>query len=325
VTDERIAITEGWIARHTPRGAGSGGRDAAIIDIAQDLLLRDLHTRGALAAIVFKGGTALRKLYAGNNGRFSLDLDFSLVSADDDPDAVVLELIDHIDGTSIGPFTYGVSERRGKWSLTVTSPYSSAEPTLSSKLDVSPPVWIDPTERGWVPMPVHATYGQPALPRLPVIRIEENIAEKISRLNRVTTARDMYDLAWLANHRRELGGMDHCLIRRLAVLKVWVDANGVAGANAHWKPGHEARAFAPDAWLSPRGADEFDLEDIGALAVPTPTVTELSTTVSNHYSFLADLDADETRLSAALEKDRQLALRLLAELPGHRLGVLGLY
>jgi hypothetical protein len=42
----RINITEGWIARHTPRGAGSGGRDAAIIDIAQDLLLRNSTPAG---------------------------------------------------------------------------------------------------------------------------------------------------------------------------------------------------------------------------------------------------------------------------------------
>ncbi|CAN5350085.1 nucleotidyl transferase AbiEii/AbiGii toxin family protein [soil metagenome] len=325
MTGDRINITDGWIARHTPKGAGSGGRDAAVIDIAQDLLLRELHTRGALAAIVFKGGTALRKLYAGNNGRFSLDLDFSLVRADDDPDVVVLELVEHIDGISIGPFTYGVSERRGKWSLTVSSPFSSDDTALSSKLDVSPPVWIDPVERGWVAMPVHVTYGLPALPKLPVIRIEENIAEKISRLNRVTTARDMYDLAWLANHRREFGGLDTTLIRRLAVLKIWVDANGVSGGNTHWKPGHEPRDFIPQTWLHPRGANDFDLEDIGALAVPTPTTTELSTTVSNYYAFLADLDADEIRLSAALEKDRQLALRLLTELPGGRLNALGLY
>ena len=27
--------------------------------------------------------------------------------------------------------------------------------------------------------------------------MEENLAEKISRLNRTTTARDMYDLAWI--------------------------------------------------------------------------------------------------------------------------------
>jgi Nucleotidyl transferase AbiEii toxin, Type IV TA system len=81
-----ITVTVGWIARHTPKGAGAGGREAAILDIAQDLLLRDLHDSGALDALVFKGGTALRKLYAGNQGRFSLDLDFSLaVPADPRP------------------------------------------------------------------------------------------------------------------------------------------------------------------------------------------------------------------------------------------------
>ena len=30
--------------------------------------------------LVFKGGTSLRKLYAGNQGRFSLDLDFSVAN-----------------------------------------------------------------------------------------------------------------------------------------------------------------------------------------------------------------------------------------------------
>jgi predicted nucleotidyltransferase component of viral defense system len=37
------------------------GRDATVIDIAQDLLLRDLHERGTLDALVFKGGTSLPK------------------------------------------------------------------------------------------------------------------------------------------------------------------------------------------------------------------------------------------------------------------------
>jgi predicted nucleotidyltransferase component of viral defense system len=73
-----ITLTVGWISRHTPPGAGVDGRDAAVTDIAQDLLLRDLHKRGSLEALAFKGGTSLRKLYAGNQGRFSLDLDFSV-------------------------------------------------------------------------------------------------------------------------------------------------------------------------------------------------------------------------------------------------------
>lgn len=209
-----VTLTAGWIARHTPRNAQAGGRDAAIIDIAQDLLLRDLHERGALDSLVFKGGTALRKLYAGNQGRFSTDLDFSLARIADDPDDVVLELIAAIDGTEIGPFTYSVRERRGKWSLIVESPFNEDESDLSSKLDVSPAVWMNPVRRGWVAMSVHTTYGDPPLPELQAIRMEENLAEKISRLNRTTTARDMYDLAWIAAHHHEIGGIDRDLVRR---------------------------------------------------------------------------------------------------------------
>ena len=94
---DNITVTVGWIARHTPKGAGAGGREAAILDIAQDLPLRELHETGALDTLVFKGGTALRKLYAGNQGRFSLDLDFSL-AAPADPETVVLDLVAAIDG-----------------------------------------------------------------------------------------------------------------------------------------------------------------------------------------------------------------------------------
>lgn len=52
-----IALTVGHIARHTPHGAGGQGRDAAIVNIAQDLLLRHLDGIGVLDALTFKGGT----------------------------------------------------------------------------------------------------------------------------------------------------------------------------------------------------------------------------------------------------------------------------
>jgi hypothetical protein len=51
-----LNITPGQIARHTPRAAGAQGRDAALVDIAQDLLLRDLHEQGLLDELAFKGG-----------------------------------------------------------------------------------------------------------------------------------------------------------------------------------------------------------------------------------------------------------------------------
>jgi predicted nucleotidyltransferase component of viral defense system len=325
MTNGPVSLTIGWVGRHTPPGAGVDGRDAAVIDIAQDLLLRELHGRGVLDALAFKGGTSLRKLYAGNQGRFSLDLDFSVASPADDADTVLLRLISEIDGLTVGPFAYGVTERRGKWWLTIRTEFATADSALSSKLDVSPPPWLDPVRRAWIPMPVHATYGSPDLPELQVIRLEENIAEKISRLNRTTTARDLYDLAWLARHQREIGGLDTALIRRLAVLKIWADANGVAAANVRWKPGHEPRAFDPSHWLRTRVVAEVDLADIGALAVPTPSLADLNAMIQAHYRFLQSLDSYERQLAAAREQDRHLALRLLAELPGARLAALGLH
>ena len=42
----QIQIQPGHIARHTPQGAGAQGRGAAIIDVAQDLLLRHLSEIG---------------------------------------------------------------------------------------------------------------------------------------------------------------------------------------------------------------------------------------------------------------------------------------
>lgn len=318
-----ISLTRGHIARHTPRGAGAQGQDAAIVDIAQDLLLRELHSAGVLDPLAFKGGTAIRKLYAGNAGRFSLDLDFSTVAIGEDPDDALTHLITAIDGLQIEPFRYSVTERRGKWTLNFDHPFGSS--ALHSKLDLNPPPWLDPTTRGWQPLPVHAQYGSEPLPQLQVVRLEENLAEKIARLNRATPARDMYDLRWAMTNSAIARALDLPLIRRLAVLKIWVDANGVHAGDTWWKPGHEGPEFDPDRWLRDRSRGEFDEEDIGALAVPVPTAGELSDSLRTHFRFLADLDADEQTLARVREQDRPLALRSLAALSGGRLANVALY
>lgn len=320
-----VRITPGHVARHMPDGARAQGREAALVDIAQDLLLRHLHAEGLMDDLVFKGGTALRKLYAGNAGRFSLDLDFAVRTVGVQA-AEVLEMLElYVTGLTLGPFGYGITSRRGKRHLQMSSAQLGSPDSLSSKLDVSPPPWLEPVTRGWVPMPIHAQYGDPALPRLPVVRLEENLAEKISRLNRATPARDMYDLRWVAQNllRAEL---DPGLIRRLAVLKVWVDTNGVTAGDgaAAWLPAHEGGRFDPARWLRVRTSSEYDEEDIGALAVPAHRLADLSRDVSAAYAFLAQLDPDERVIADARAADRPLALRMLAEFPGGRLRDIGL-
>lgn len=223
------------------------------------------------------------------------------------------------------PFSYGVIERRGKWTLTYDHSFGGDTGALQSKLDLNPPPWLPPVLRGWQPLPIHTRYGLPALPQLQVIRLEENIAEKIARLNRATPARDMYDLRWVMINTPITGKLDHALIRRLAILKIWVDANGLHAGDTYWKPGHEGPAFNPTKWLRDRGVGEFDEQDIGALAVPTPTAAELSEALYTHFRFLADLDDDERLLAQAREQDRPVALRALAALPGGRLADTSLY
>lgn len=213
-----INIQPGHIARHTPRNAGAQGREAAVVDVAQDLLLQHLHEEGELDFVAIKGGMAIRKLYAGKEGRFSLDLDFSVSEFGLDRDEVAAAFTGKVDGLSIGPFRYGVRERRGKWSV-VFEGNLIRNPSLTTKLDFSPAPWLEPVERTWVPMAIHSQYAA-SLPAIRTVGLEENITEKVARLNRTTTARDMYDLAWIMNSASLARSLDLDLIRRLSVLKI---------------------------------------------------------------------------------------------------------
>jgi Nucleotidyl transferase AbiEii toxin, Type IV TA system len=104
-----------------------------LIDIAQDLLLTRLHQRGVFDHLVFKGGTALRKLYVSNAGRFSTDLDFSVRNPADNPEMAAELLRGGIDGQDIDGFRYSVEDHRGarksgtkrRSAVSTTSPPSS--------------------------------------------------------------------------------------------------------------------------------------------------------------------------------------------------------
>jgi len=321
-----VNLTPGYIAQHAPGGRSTQGREAALVDIAQDLVLRELHSTGLLEFLVLKGGTALRKLFAGKEGRFSLDLDFSVAEIGHDVDEIMATLEDHVVGLELGPFQYDIGHRRGKLILLMRSDQYEMIGQYGSKLDISPPPWLPPDTRGWVPMPIHDRYGDPSLPELHVMKLEENLAEKIARLNRATPARDMYDLVWVYENYLRKGDISAELVRRLAVLKIWVDGHGVTSAHgAHWKPGHEAYEFDVDRWLRLRTATEYDEQDIGILAVPSPDLADLARTVQSGFSFLADLDSDETRVAAGRGQDRALVLSMLEDLPGARLRDTGLY
>ena len=95
-------VTEGHLVRHY-QGA-KGGRDAALLDIAQDHALHLLHEVELFdQGLVFKGGTALRKFRAGNAGRFSTDLDFAAPGED-----LPLAVLSALDGAELDGFSFAV-------------------------------------------------------------------------------------------------------------------------------------------------------------------------------------------------------------------------
>ena len=314
---DNIKLTEGHIARHIPTGSGAPGREAAIIDIAQDLLLAYLEDSGLMDMVALKGGTAIRKFYAGREGRFSLDLDFSIDDKDVSSEDKAFDFISEIDGLKIGPFTYSISERRSKWYIGLSSIYNGNE-IFKTKLDFASFPWLKPIKKGIVELPIHKQYGF-ELPDIHTVRLEENMAEKIARLNRTSTARDMYDLNWIMENKQIADTIDKNLLRRLVVLKIWVDSFGMHCGNVFWRPAHSPSVFIPEKWLNDRKPKDVNAEDIGTLAVPAPTSEEMIEKEKYNFEFLTDLDDDEKIVALSNQKDRGLVIHMLMELPDGRL------
>jgi uncharacterized protein len=307
-------LTAGYIARHVPPGSGLGA-DVALLDVSQDFLLAHLHERGVFEHVTFKGGTALRKLFAGSQGRFSTDLDFAAADIREDR-SVVAQLIADECQVVLGPFTYRADRYRGRWQIAVASGLGS--PSLTIKLDVGPPCWTTAEPRTFVPTPIHARYGF-ALPVIPCMRLEEMMAEKIARLTRRSTARDAWDLTWIARTTPH-SQFDRALVRRLAMLKVWVDNCGAAPG---YSPAIDCRPFDPDKWLRKR--DQWDDEQIGLLSGPPPRLADLEAILHTHYSWLRDGDADEAQWGQANPRDRAVVINAITELPFAALSAQQLY
>lgn len=278
-------ITEGYLARH--HSGVKGGRDAALLDIAQDHALSLLHTAGLFSeGLVFKGGTALRKFRAGNAGRFSTDLDFA--AADD---GLAARVLDVIDGASLDDITFAVTDvgsdlRRGD--LAITTPLGT--PRLGAKIELARhPLSLAPDVIQPKNLPIHQRYSF-TLPPTPIIAREEAIAEKLARYRRASLARDLYDLYWYA----ESGAFNEPLTRRLWVMKTYRDVT---------VDGRGDKPITPSDVLRPRRKAAFVSENIGLLTTPV-RIDHWLKVVESRYAFLAELDEDEKRWCECNRRDK---------------------
>lgn len=273
-----MRITEGHLARHYQ--GRKGGRGPALLDIAQDHALAHLHNAGLFdAGLVFKGGTSLRKFRAGSAGRFSTDLDF--YAPDDDVTLATMEALADVD---VDGFVFRIPELGGdgrRAQLEVDTPFG--RPDIGARVEISQRLLsLPPDVLPMVPLPIHDRYDV-AIPDTPVIAIEEAIAEKLARFRRVSLARDLYDLAWFADRQ-----LDHALVRRLWVTKVYFDVVD---------DGRGDPPLSPDDVLRQRDANEFVPEDIGYLTQPVDVAAWIAV-VTQRYAFLRDLDEHEQRWAA---------------------------
>lgn len=275
-------ITEGYLVRHCQ--GRRGGRGPALIDIAQDHLLFRLADQGLFdLGMALKGGTAIRKLWAGNAGGFSTDLDFA--GLDDAAADLVLEAVD---GAQVGPFSFATEPIDGtlRVRVLITSPLGS--PDVPARLDLGRrPLWLEAQPAQPIALPIHQRYDF-ALPAIPAAQVEEIIAEKLARYRRASLARDLYDLAWFASRP-----FDEARVRRLTVLKVWHDVidDGLGDA-----------PFSAEQVLRQRAEREFQPEAIGYLTTPVD-IPRWVTAVVTRFAFLRDLDDFEQRVARCSRGD----------------------
>ncbi len=275
-------ITEGYVVRHYQ--GRSGGRGPALIDIAQDHLLFRLADRGLFdLGISLKGGTAIRKLWAGSAGGFSTDLDFAGLD-----DAAAERVLEAIDGAQVGPFGFTTRPIDGtlRVAVLITSPFGS--PEVPARLDLGRrPLWLAAQPAQPLALPIHQRYDF-TMPLVPAARVEEIVAEKLARFRRASLTRDLYDLAWFSTRP-----FDEVLVRRLTVLKVWCDVVD---------DGLGSRSFDPRDIVRPRREAELQPEAIGYLTTPVD-VSAWAEAVRRRFGFLVDLDDFEQRVAQCNRAD----------------------
>ena len=287
-------ITQGYLSRHFQ--GKSGMADAALLDVAQDYALKFLHDQGLFdLGTVLKGGTSLRKLRAGNAGRFSTDLDFAT------PDVETGELLlDAIDGAELFDVRFTLADRealRGR--LVVDTPLG--QPRIPARIEISPrPLWLPTESTVPVKLPVHAGY-EFTLPSIPTPALEESLSEKLAAWRRRRKIRDLYDLDLFG--RRTL---NEPLIRRLLVLKVWHDVV---------EDGLGTKPFDPNEIVDEVEIRRLPSEDIGLLAQPVDPAAWLAR-VRVRYRFVTELDDVEIGVTACNQRDRYAVSQLVKELQG---------
>ena len=252
-------------------------------DVVLTYVLKIL-SEDVLAKLCFKGGTCLKKLFFGNSGRFSMDLDFTSVgnSVEELRKALVKALNDTESyGLKFKIEEENVREGFGAENVSYVADVSYAHEWNSSDfmLEVSyreSPI-LPHAETNQIKEEMYFKYLE--FPTFPVncLQKEELLAEKIRAASQRIRSRDLFDLYLFSGKN-----IDKVKLRKLVVLKCW----------------NVREPFNPDLLFGKISGEEYDWEDLQRLVrkkslPPQATVVKK---VLSACSFLKDLDTDLQRI-----------------------------
>jgi predicted nucleotidyltransferase component of viral defense system len=283
----------------------SGLRDIMIAEkeVVLTFLLQLLSERGILNRLAFKGGTCLRKMFVGSQGRFSTDLDFTGIEEHDHQD-VILEMMAAFEQPfhgiqfAIPDNSYYETQDGLSWGVNPTYAHDwNASGVSEIKLQISrreTPTLA--TERR---AQIEQSYFK-LLPFAPAeiscLALPEILAEKIRACYQRNKARDIYDLGMFATRP-----LDQPLIRRLLVLKLWQ-------AQDTFDPARLMQKF--------EDGREFDWDDLRDLLRRDARIDreKISADCIKGFRFLAELTDDERTLARdKYQREQAVAERLRAQ------------
>lgn len=297
-------LTQSQVQRYTTE---SGLRDMMIAEkeIVLTFLLQLLSEKGLLARLAFKGGTCLRKMFIGSQGRFSTDLDFTGMEEHDHED-IILDMMHAFETPfhgiqfAIPDEAYYETQNGLSWGVNPTYRHAWNESGVSEvKIQVSR------RETPALPTDLRQQCEQSYFKLLPFapaeimcLALPEILAEKIRACYQRNKARDVHDLGTFAT--RPLGQR---LIRRLVVLKLWQSRD----------------SFAPELLMKKfEDGRDFDWDDMRQLVRRNLTIDpdRISADCRKGYGFLAELTEDEAALAQdGFQREHLLWRKLIDELP----------
>jgi len=286
----------------------SGLRDIMIAEkeVVLTYLLQLLSERGILDRLVFKGGTCLRKMVIGSQGRFSTDLDFTGLE-EHDHEEVILDMMAAFEQPYYGiQFTipdesYYETLDGLSWGVNQTYAHewnASGENEVRLQISLREAPTLAP-ERRVQCLQSYFKFLPFAPAELSCLALPEILAEKIRACYQRNKARDIYDLGTFATRP-----LNHALLRRLVVLKLW-----------------QARdAFDPERLLRKfEDGRAFDWDDLNQLVRRAAAVDrdKIIAECVRGYRFLLGLSEDEKLLAAdPHQRERALYQKLRAEIAG---------